>query len=274
MKLKKIFLTIAIIALLSLTFVFAVSASEYDFIASADNSVGSDLVSLSLKSFAFDPSGDGSGLAFNYLTDDQYECFYIRPVDFKKAVLFIQGGLSSYSDFQAGCESIFNISYVSDATKHFCNLWMNGYYGCDEAYFNKLIDYKEITQEELDEKDAQIENMSGLLESMDATLYEQQRTISTLESENATLQSENATLQVDVESLETQVADLVGEKTTINSELMALDAKLEREVSKAYLQGVDDATSFSWTPIVVGLSVVSMLLTIVSLCIRGKKKKR
>ena len=88
------------------------------------------------------------------------------------------------------------------------------------------------------------------------------------------LSGANTKLQYQIDSLEVQVADLVNDKTEINTQLMALDAKLEREVAKSYLQGYEDATGFNWLPVIGGLSVLSMVVTIISLCVRARKKKR
>ena len=253
MKLKKIFLTVAIIAVLSLTFILAVSASEYDFISSIDNSDDITLDGLSLKIFYFDPSGNGAGAKFKYFVDDKNEGIYIRPVDFCRAVAFICRPNASYLEFQSDVTLVFDSPDISSDTKYFCSLWKSCYYSCDEEYYNKLLNYKEITQEELDEKNTQIKDLQSSVDELSGA---------------------NTKLQYQIDSLEVQVADLVNDKTEINTQLMALDAKLEREVAKSYLQGYEDATGFNWMPVIGGLSLLSMVVTIISLCVRARKKKR
>ena len=276
MKLKKIFLTIAIVAILSVTFVLAVSASEYDLIASG----GENGEFVPMYQQVIFPSEENKNISFGFIV---CESVYIRPVNFKNFVdlLLASNGDAQYSDFHYCLEVLYSHGKYPQGTDIFFQLWINATADCDEAYFNKLYYYTEITQEDLDVKDRQIANLAQANEAQEEFITEVVTEYNSLVNEfdelkeqNSKLQSDIENLTVDKESLAVQVDDLVKAKTEINSELMALDAKLEREVSKAYLQGVDDATSFSWTPIVVGLSVVSMLLTIVSLCIRGKKKKR
>lgn len=264
MKLKKIFLTVAIIALLSVTFVLAVSASEFDFIGSTDNSESEALPALRIESFEFDPSGAGSGLSFKYLVDDENESIYLRPVDFKRAVLFVWGPNCTYSEFVSICETISD--HVTSGL-YLLTCWCGGYSGCNEEYYNKLVNYKEITQEELDAKDEEIVELQA--EKSELTTQNEN-----LQSSVDELSGANTKLQYQIDSLEVQVADLVNDKTEINTQLMALDAKLEREVAKSYLQGYEDATGFNWLPVIGGLSVLSMVVTIISLCVRARKKKR
>ena len=287
MKLKKFFLTIAIIAILSVTFVLAVSASEYDFIPTNDENLIFDGY---LSYSSFDYTSDEVEVYMFYL--DNNATLFFQPHTFKLFVdaFMCTNGNCDYSNFIQTCENVIYDDFFDDqySFKQFCGYWCSNYYGLDEACFNKFYYYKEITQEELDAKDEQIAGMSNSLNIIDgmyqearAELVELQAEKSELTTQNENLQSSveelsgaNTKLQYQIDSLEVQVADLVNDKTEINTQLMALDAKLEREVAKSYLQGYEDATGFNWLPVIGGLSVLSMVVTIISLCVRARKKKR
>lgn len=292
---KKLILTIAIIALLSLTFVFAVSASEYDFISTNDDNPIIDGY-LTYSTFDYEVS-DGDNVSIIYIENGN--TMWFQPYSFKVFVDTIMGsnGDCEYSIFIESCNYIISSDSFEDqySLRQFCGYWYSNYYGFDEACFNKFYYYKEITQEDLDEKDniiaqkdEQIAGMANSLDIIDGMYQNAHSEIVKLQTENSTLTTqveqlqssvenltvENTNLHYEKEMLNQQVTDLVNEKTTINSELMAMEAKLEREKSKAYLQGYEDADGFSWLPIIACLSVVSILSTVISIALRARKKKR
>ena len=285
---KKLILTISIIALLSLIFVFAVSASEFDFIQTNDENLFFDDYPY-YSTFDYEVS-DSVTVSICYF--EKNNTLWIQPYQFKLFVDSFMGsnGDCDYSIFIESCEYICYSDLFEEqySLRTFCGYWESGYYGFDEACFNKLYYYKEITQEELDAKDeiiAGMQNGINTLDSMYQSAMVQNQTLigenTTLKNENSTLQSsvnnlsqENTSLSYEKEMLNQQVTDLVNEKTTINSELMAMEAKLEREKSKAYLQGYEDADGFSWLPIIACLSVVSIFSTVISIALRARKKKR
>lgn len=251
MKIRKIFLTLSIIALLSVVFVTAISASEYDFISSGDNSEDLTLPSLRADTFEFDPAGDGSGLTFKYLCDDENECIYIRPVDFGRIVEFICSGVETYSEFQSGCASIFEYTQgYADLAKYFCNIWKNGYYGCDEAYFNKLYNYTEITQADLDAKDAVIADNAQTIDMLEVNLAYSRNQVTTLSQSRGELLAVNA----------------------------SLEKQLQNKINLAYAQGlVDSGSTSDVVPVLIGvitlLEGVALVILIVSK-IKNRKKGR
>ena len=258
MKLKKFFLTFAIIALLSVVFVTAISASEYDFISSSDNSDDLTLPAMSVSTFEFDAAGNGSGVTFKYLIDNKNNFISIRPVDFVRIVNFMNNDIYSYTVFIEGCKSAFEtFQELSDDTKYFFVLWSNGYFGCNEEYFNKLYNYTEITQSDIDELQATIDNKSTEIINL-----------------------ENANLK-----LEENLAYSLNQVTTLSQsrgELLAVNASLEKQlqnkINLAYAQGlVDSGSTSDVVPVLIGiitlLEGVALVILIVSK-IKNRKKGR
>lgn len=253
MKIRKIFLTLATLALLSVVFVTVISASEYDFISSGDNSEDLTLPSLRADTFEFDPAEDGSALTFKYLCDDKNECIYIRPVDFRRIVKFICSGVETYAEFQSGCAFVFENIQGSDPAKYFCSLWMDGYYGCDEAYFNELLNYKEITQADLDELQAIIDSKSN--------------EITEIENANLKLEENLVFSQNQVESLKQTRLELIAKNSS-------LENQLQIKFDGAYVEGMNTASGlYSIIPILVALMTVIELVTMVIVIVSRIKKK-
>ena len=252
MKIRKIFLTLATLALLSVVFVTVISASEYDFISSGDNSEDLELPSLRADTFEFDSAEDGSALTFKYLCDDKNECIYIRPVDFGRIVEFICHSDETYADFKSGCASVFENIQGSEA-KYFCSLWMSGYYGCDEAYFNELLNYKEITQADLDELQAIIDSKSN--------------EITEIENANLKLEENLVFSQNQVESLKQTRLELIAKNSS-------LENQLQIKFDGAYVEGMNTASGlYSIIPILVALMTVIELVTMVIVIVSRIKKK-
>ena len=128
--------------------------------------------------------------------------------------------------------------------------------------YKHLLDSKTIT------------TLEGQVTELNTTITEKDAVITEKDTAISTLQGENANLQIDVDSLNTQVENLVEEKTVIDSELKALEAKMEREIDKAYEQGYEDADGFNFMPIIACLSVVVLIVTIISFVVTNKRKKR
>ena len=254
MKIRKIFLTLAVLALLSVVFATAISASEYDFISSGDNSEDLTLPSLRADTFEFDPAGDGSSLTFKYLCDDKNECIYIRPVDFGRIVEFICSGVETYAEFQSGCASVFEYIQESNPTKYFVALWMDGYYGCDEAYFNELLNYKEITQADLDELQTTIDSKSN--------------EITELENANLKLEENLAYSRNQV----TTLSQSRGELLAVNA---SLEKQLQNKINLAYAQGlVDSGSTSDVVPILIGVITLLEGVALVILIISKIKKRK
>ena len=250
MKIRKIFLTLATLALLSVVFVTAISASEYDFISSGDNSEDLTLPALYAYTFEFDPAEDGSALTFKYLCDDKNECICIRPVDFRRIVEFICSGVETYAEFQSGCASVFEYIQESNSAKYFCSLWMGGYYGCDEVYFNKLYNYTEITQADLDAKDAVIAENAQTIDKLEENLAYSRNQVTTLSQSRGELLAVNA----------------------------SLEKQLQNKINLAYAQGlVDSGSTSDVVPVLIGvitlLEGVALVILIVSK-IKNRKKGR
>ena len=157
MKIRKIFLIFAIVALLSVVFVTAISASEYDFIVSGDETEITESHHLSSQFFKFEFSSDYY-ISFVFLEDYENDVVYVRPADFKKALTFINGSASlSYQDFLMMIANL-SINYpdnFSSGTLLLFDFFASNENGCDEAFFNKLYYYDEITEADLDELQAQ-----------------------------------------------------------------------------------------------------------------------
>lgn len=155
------------------------------------------------------------------------------------------------------------------------------------SYINssfKLVDFFNVLCEERienfnmnknnEENEMLISNLEEQVTELNTTITEKDAVITEKDAAISTLQGENANLQIDVDSLNTQVENLVEEKTVINSELKALEAKMEREIDKAYEQGYEDADGFNFMPIIACLSVVVLIVTIISFVVTNKRKKR
>ena len=164
----------------------------------------------------------------------------------------------------AGCERLgYSLNFAGD------DEIKSAYISTYDNYIKSVGLSKQLT-----EKDTSISTLEGQVTELNTTITEKDAVITEKDNAISTLQGENANLQIDVDSLNTQVENLVEEKTVINSELKALEAKMEREIDKAYEQGYEDADGFNFMPIIACLSVVVLIVTIISFVVTNKRKKR
>ena len=140
-----------------------------------------------------------------------------------------------------------------------------------KAYSEQYLYWIDYSEEYANEQKEPLETQIG---ELNTTITEKDAVITEKDTAISTLQGENANLQIDVDSLNTQVENLVEEKTVINSELKALEAKMEREIDKAYEQGYEDADGFKFGPVIACFSVISLFVTIISFVVTIKRKKR
>lgn len=152
---KKIILILSMLSLLVCIFAVSVSASELAFVCPDEF----DVTSANYNgSFSYNSSEEYEG--FNgrlyylsmYNSDLGAEVYFFEPNSFKSLVDFLlsKDGDATYQEWFSYCESIYN---DSNSTKdQVCYAW--GSYSAEnsflnEAYFNKLYNYKPITAENL-----------------------------------------------------------------------------------------------------------------------------
>ena len=204
-------------------------------------------------SIPFNASGFYNFLSSHNVLGEQY------------GVVYLSSSYSGPSDYQ------FDESYylydIEDNALHITNCFSFEDFSNEYSYYIESYALKD----NINSKDVQIENMSGLLNSMDQTLYEQNSTIKTI-------QDENSILKANLEYSQNQVATL----SQSRGELMAVNASLEKQlqnkINLAYAQGlVDSGSTSNVVPILIGiitlLEGVALAFFIVSK-IKNRKKGR
>lgn len=235
MKIRKIFLMFAVISAFAFLFAFPSFASENDFILSKDTT------EFNVVDFQFD----------HIIYEDENFIFIngagftgFQPRVFKKYVNTF--GCDSYSSWMEFCRSA-SSEKVNDL---YLALWLLDDYGCDEVYFNKLYNYTEITQADLDAKDAVIAENAQTIDKLEENLAYTRNQVTTLSQSRGELLAVNA----------------------------SLEKQLQNKINLAYAQGlVDSGSTSDVVPVLIGvitlLEGVALVILIVSK-IKNRKKGR
>ena len=259
-KFKKLFLIIGIIAVLSVMFVVTVSADGYDFVSNGE-------------SYEYDS-------AYQYLSSsDQYgetQLFYfhsgmyyaVQPIPFQQIVDYCLSDTTvSYENWQMYC-----MEHMNDTGDSFLQYWGEEFPGLDEDYFNKLYNYKEITQEDLvTEFNKGVQSQEELIKSLQDQIKDKDVAIETLGGEKTVLES-------DVAGLNMQVADLVQDKAQLNASIKSLEKQLQIKIDKAYAEGLVDSeggltTSGIISIFAVVLTIGELIALVVFFVSKAKKRK-
>ena len=282
-KLKKLFLVVSILAVLMVMMVVSVSAAQPNDIIDNYRDVSSYNFSVESEAFSFDEEVKNmhvevitleDGAAFPYFTPEFYND-YIKDNNYENYDEFISiNNISSVYKKFGDIITDYDLDYSVFANTNVMNYMFELQFKTWNTSINELENNNNLLNSQLEEKNSTVSTLQGQVTELNTTITEKDAVITEKDTTISTLQGENANLQIDVDSLNTQVENLVEEKTVINSELKALEAKMEREIDKAYEQGYEDADGFNFMPIIACLSVVVLIVTIISFVVTNKRKKR
>ncbi|MBQ4509346.1 MAG: hypothetical protein II984_01360 [Clostridia bacterium] len=149
---KKIILICTLFLMCVFVFSLSASASKYDFILSDESVFASSAESSAsgyFESVPYQLPSDSYYYDFNYFTyysSSGDSCFAMQPAAFQEFVDYIcsTNGTANFVDFQAAC-AVQNETFGTT----FYELWINASNSFNEALFNKLYFYDEITDEDL-----------------------------------------------------------------------------------------------------------------------------
>lgn len=241
MKIRKMFLTLGVILILTIVMAVSVFAAEDDFILSNTDSINFDGANIEYH---------GVDDTICYMLNANYGVGF-QPVSFKEFVN--KCGCDSYGSWIAYCNQ-----NASDTQSVLLFVWLQPeIYSTSEEYFNKLYYYEEITQADLDELQATIDSKSD--------------EITELENANLKLEENLAYTRNQV----TTLSQSRGELLAVNA---SLEKQLQNKINLAYAQGlVDSGSTSDVVPVLIGvitlLEGVALVILIVSK-IKNRKKGR
>lgn len=260
-KLKKSFLVIGIIAVLSVMFVVTVSADGYDFVSNGESyEYDSNYQYLSSSDYY-------GGTQLYYYESGPY--YAVQPIPFQQIVNYCLSDTTvSYENWQMYC-----MEHMNDTGDSFLQYWGEEYSGLDEDYFNKLYNYKEITEEDLvTEFNKGVASQSELIKSLQDQIKDKDVAIETLGGEKTVLES-------DVAGLNMQLADLVQDKAQLNAQIKALENQLQLKINKAYAEGLVDSEGGLTTSGIISIFAVvltfgELMALVIFFVSKAKKRKR
>lgn len=300
-KLKKLFLVIGIIAVLSVMFVVSVSAESLVFYDDGKF----DPASFSLYSFtmtsdyinnAIQQEGFGVTLVdsgqlciYNVEAFQAHVTYNIQFVegssDYEKWIYFC-GNYRTIIGMEESADSIYAYDFFIEHSSE-----------CSEEAFNYFMSYKEITEDDLEthynsgyiagqkSKESTITSLEGQVTELnttitekDAVITEKDTAISTLEGENEELANEILSLENDVEGLETQASSLSTEVIKLNATVKSLENQMQLKVNKAYAEGLVDSegdltTSGIISVFIVILTIGEVVALVMFFVSKAKKRK-